>query len=165
MAADHYATLEDINGYVPQAPFTATSKPSDAAILGWIEDVAQEMDSSLANVGYTTPVVVGPIALRQLRRICAFLVLGQAQDARSTGVATAVTAGGRETANIWTQRGQALIKRLCDSQDPFELPDAPRTNEQLVKQPENVLRSFVQGVTDDDNYDPDAPVVSRYQTL
>jgi hypothetical protein len=164
--ADHYATLDDVNAYVPQSPFGPTSKPSDAAVTAWIEDVAQEMDSSLANVGYVTPVVTGTIALQQLRRICAFLVLGLAQDARSTNVTTSVTASGRETLNIWTQRGQTLIKRLCDPQDPFELPDAPRNSERLEKQGDQVLRSFVQGVTDDPDYDPTvAPVITRYQTL
>jgi len=165
VAADHYATLDDVNALVPQQPFSASSKPSDAAVTRFIDDIALEMDASLGNVGYAVPVVAGVKALQLLRRICAYGALGLAQAARDTGVTTAVSASGREVENIWSQKYRASMKALCNPQDPFELPDAQRTNEQLQKQPDNVLRSFVQGVTDDSSYDPNAPVVSRYQTL
>lgn len=163
--ADHYATLEDVNGMVPQVPFTPTSKPSNSTVNAFIDDIALEMDASLANVGYVVPVVSGTKALQLLRRICAYGALGLAQACRDTGVTTAVNASGKEVENIWSQTYRARMKALCNPQDPFELPDAPRTNEQLQKQPDQVLRSFVQGVTDDTSYDPNAPVVSRYQVL
>lgn len=163
--ADHYAAIDDVSAYSPQVPFTATSKPSETMVTAFIEDVANDMDTVLSNIGYVTPVVSGPKALQWLRKTCALGALGIAQAARDTGVTTAVNASGREGKNIWQQMYESRMKAIADPQDPTELPDAPRTNEQLVKQPDSVLRSFVQGVTDDPDYDPDAPVVSRYQTL
>lgn len=166
MAADHYCTLEDLNQLAPQAPFSTTSRPSAVAVTAWIDDIALEMDASLANVGYVVPVVGGPLALQLLRRISSYGALGLAQASRDTGVTTAVSASGKEVENIWSQKYTQRMKALTNPQDPFELPDAPRTSEQLEKQPENVLRSFVQGVTDDPSYDPTvAPEIQRYQVL
>lgn len=162
---DHYCTLDDINKLVPQVPFTDTSKPNQNVVIGLVEKIARRIDATIANVGYVVPVVAGANALELLREACAWGVLGLAQQMRDTGVTTAVSENGRPTKNIWTQQFEEWLKKLTNPQDPFELPDAPRTNEQLVKQPDSVLRSFVQGVTDDTSYDPNAPVVSRYQVL
>ena len=165
MAAAHYAALADVNALIPQSPFSGSSKPTDTAVTAFIDDVANDMDAVLANIGYVTPVVSGTSALQWLRKTCALGTLGLAQAARATNVTTAVSASGREAKNIWQQLYEDRMKALANPQDPTELPDAPRNNEQLLKQPDAVLRSFVQGVTDDPNYDPDAPEVTRYQTL
>jgi hypothetical protein len=165
MAADHYAGIDDVNCYVPQVAFTASSKPNETTVAAFIEDVANDMDMVLSNIGYVTPVVSGPKALQWLRKTCALGALGIAQASRDTGVTTAVNASGRESKNIWQQMYEARMKAIADPQDQTELPDAPRTNEQLQKQPENVLRSMSQGITDDLGYDPNAPAVTRYQTL
>lgn len=165
MAADFYCTVDDVNNLAVQVPFTDASKPNAAQVTSLIEAVARRIDASLANVGYVTPVASGTKALALLREACAWGAMGMAQQIRDSGVTTAVSAGAREAKNIWLQMFDDWVKRLCNPQDPFELPDAPRTNEQLQKQPDNVLRSFVQGVTDDVDYNPDAPEVTRYQTL
>lgn len=165
MPVAHYASIADVNTYVPQTPFASTSKPNETVVTGFMQDVANDMDMMMANVGYVVPVVAGPLALAWLRKTCAIGTLGIAQAARDTGVTTAVNASGREVKNIWQQMYDARMKALLDPQDPTELSDAPRTNEQLLKQPEAVLRSMAQGITDDVSYDPDAPVVTRYQTL
>lgn len=165
MAADHYASLSDVNALGVQVPFTAQSKPSDSQVKAMIDDIANDMDTVLANIGYVTPVIAGAKALQWLRKTCALGTLGIAQAARDTGVHTAVSASGREVKNIWQQLFDERMKALANPQDPTELPDAARTNEQLVKQPENVLRSMSQGITDDPDYEPDAPTISRYQTL
>lgn len=164
MAADHYCTLDDVNARVPQSPFTPTSRPTAAIVEEWIDDVATEMDATLGNIGYVTPVIAGDKALAVLRLICVYGVLGLAQAARGTAVSTSVKAGTNEVKNIWIQLYEQRMKALADPQNPFELSDAPRTAEQLEKQPENVLRSFVQSVSDP-AYDPDNPVVTRYQVL
>lgn len=162
---DHYATLDDLNRLVSQVPFSATSKPTEAAVTQFIDDIAVEMDASLANVGYVVPVVSGPLALQLLRRICTYGALGLAQAARDTGVTTAVNARGQEVENLWSQKYTARMKALTNPQDPFELPDAPRTSEQLLKQGEQVLRSMADGITDDVDYVVDTPTITRYQTL
>lgn len=164
--ADHYCLIADVNKLVPQVQYSSTSKPSDTVVTGFIDDIANDMDAVLANIGYVTPVVSGTKALQWLRKTCALGTLGMAQAVRDTGVTTAVTANGREGKNIWQQLYEERMAQLADPQDPTELADAPRTNEQLLKQPDLVLRSFVQTIpADDDNYVVDSPVVTRYQTL
>lgn len=166
MPADHYCVLADVNALGVQVPFTASSKPSDTTVNALIESVAQRIDATIGNVGYVVPVVSGAKALGLLREACAWGALGLAQQMRNTGVGTAVSASGHEMKNIWLQMFEDWLKRLCSSQDPFELPDAPRTNQQLEKQGDAILRSFVQSIPGDDlDYDPDHPAVSRYQTL
>lgn len=164
---DHYCSLDDVNKLAPQVPFTDLSKPNAAVVIGLIESVAKRIDASIANVGYVVPVVaVGTNALELLREACAWGALGLAQQIRDTGVATAVSESGRPVKNIWIQQFEEWLKRLTSPQDPFELSDAPRTNEQLQKQPENVLRSFVQSLPSlDSSYDPDNPTVTRDQVL
>jgi hypothetical protein len=163
-----YCALDDLNALVPQAPFTATSKPTAASATQWIADIAVEMDASLRNVGYVTPVALAPdgtdalLSVQILKMINAYGALGQAQAARDTAVSTAVTASGREVKNIWMQRYDQKMAALTDPQDPFELPDAARTDEQLEKQPENVLRSSVQSVSD---FGWTSPAVTRAQVL
>lgn len=166
MAADHYCTLADVNTLVAQVPFTDTSKPSASQVTTIIEDTANDMDSVLANVGYVSPVVQGASALKWLRRTCVFGALGIAQAVRDTGVTTAVNASGKEAKNIWLQLYEQRMKALVDAQDKTLLNDAPATSEQKETQGDQVLRSFVQGVTDDPSYDPTvAPEVQRYQVL
>jgi hypothetical protein len=164
--ADHYSILQNVNDLCPQVPFSPSSKPTDAVVLTLIESVAKRIDASLANIGYVVPVVSGVNALALLREACAWGALGLALQIRSSGVTTAVSASGKEVKNIWQQNFDDWLARLCDPQNPFELPDAPRTNEQLNKLPDNVLRSFITGVTDDPLYDPTvAPPVQRNQIL
>lgn len=163
---DYYCTVDDVNNLTPQVPFTATSKPPQATVNGFIDDIAREMDASMSNIGYVVPVVSGEKALQLLRRICAYGALGLAQAVRHTGINTATDSGKTERDNIWTLQYRARMKALCNPQDPFELPDAPRSGEQLIKQPDQVFSSFVQTVPSEDPcYDPDNPVVTRYQTL
>lgn len=147
-AIDHYCVLADVNKLAAQAPFSSSSKPTDQVVTELIEDEANDLDSVLANAGYTVPVVTGAKALLWLRRTCAFGALGMAQTIRDTGVKTAVTAGGREGKNIWLQLRDQRLRALTDGNDLMELSDAPRTNQQIEKQGESVLRSSVQSVTD-----------------
>jgi hypothetical protein len=167
--ADHYCLIADVNALVPQALFTATSRPTDAQVIVMIDQVAQRMDASMSNVGYVVPVVTGTKALGLLREACAWGTVGLAQLSRGTqasvGLGDRFAPAGDVSKNVWTRMFDEWLKKLLDPQDPFELPDAARTNEQIQKQPDQVLRSFVQGVTDDVRYDPNKPVCSRYQVL
>lgn len=164
MAVDHYCTVSDVNAKVPQAPFGATSRPDETAITDLIEEVATQMDASLANLGYVTPVVEGAQALTILKAICASGVIGIAMTMRSTNVATAVNAGAKETENIWEQRYRRTMAQLADVNDPFELPDAPRTDEQVEKDLDAQARSFVDTL-DACEFDADHPSVTRSQVF
>lgn len=162
--SDHYCTLLDVNAMSVQSPFTPISKPSEAQVVEFIEQIANDMDVVMAAKGYTVPVISGAIGLAWLRATCKFGVLGQALAVRDSGVTTAVSARDKETPNIWLQMYDARMKSLADpSTAGTKLADVPATTAQL--QPEDILRSFAQGVIDDPDYDPNAPQVTRYQTL
>lgn len=160
-----YATTNDVNAYVPQAPFSATSRPTLTQLQTFVDDGQRVIDATLGNVGYVTPIT-GTVALAECKKANAWYALGIAQQARDTGVTTATSdRGGAPSKNIWTRMFEEWLARLVDPQNPFELPDAPRNNEQLEKQPDQVLRSMAQGLTDDADYSVDSPVVTRYQVL
>lgn len=161
---DHYCTLEDVNALVPQAPFSATSKPGEATVTALIESVAKRMDASLVNAGYTAPVTTGALSLALLREACAWGALGLAQQVRDTGVKTAVTESGRPAKNIWLQQFDDWMKRLCDPTDPFELPDATASDDQVEKDLGDVARSFVESL-DEDEFDADNPETTKAQVF
>lgn len=161
--SDHYCVIGDVNALVTQAVFGTTSRPTQAQVEAFIESVALRIDATIANVGYTVPVVSGTLALALLREACAWGAAGLAQQARETAVKTAVDDRPNVGKNVWLRQFDDWLKRLVDPQDPFELPDAPRTSSQLVKQPQNALRSFVQD--DEDLFAGDGVVVTRYQVL
>ena len=144
MAVDHYCVIGDVNGLVPQSPFSATSRPTDAQVAILIESTAKRIDATISNVGYVVPVVSGPLSLALLREACSWGALGLAQQSRETAVNTAVSDKPNVGKNVWMRQFEDWLKSLTDPQDPFELPDATRTSSQLVKQPANALRSFVQ---------------------
>lgn len=160
--SDHYCTIDDVNALVPQVPFNATSKPNEATVTSLIGQVATRMDASLVNLGYTVPVTEGTLSLALLREACTWGALGLAQQIRDTGVKTSVTESGRPMKNIWLQQFEGWMKQLADNDDPFELPDAARTDQQVEKQGEAIMRSSVQGVDDDTWL---APQVTRSQVL
>jgi hypothetical protein len=158
----HYCTIDDVNALVPQAPFTTTSRPTIAQVEGVIEQVADRIDATIGNVGYTVPVVTGARALTLLSEACAWGALGMAQTIRGTAVQAAVGDKGEPSENIWTRKFEKWLKALTSPSDPFELPDAPRTSEQLLKQPVELVRSHV--LDDTERFVTD-PVITRYQVL
>lgn len=129
--ADHYCNLDDVNKLVPQQPFDEASVPSGALVEQLIVDIAQEIDSVLGNLGFTVPVVTGPVALNQLRRANAWGVLGLAQDSRMTAVLRDDMVGGSK--NVWTARYETWKKNLQDPKNPYTLTDAQTTNLAVVK--------------------------------
>ncbi len=162
MSVDHYAVISDVNALVPNATFDTASRPTQAQVEAFIEQIAQRIDATIGNVGYTVPVTTGTKSLGLLREACAWGALGLAQAVRATAVKVAVDDRGQPIENLWTQKFERWLKALTNPQDPFELPDATRTSEQLVKQPQNALRSFVQ---DDEDTFVNSPTITRYQVL
>jgi hypothetical protein len=142
-----YCTSADVNVLIPQAPFSGSSRPSISEVTSLCDQISARIDATVANVGYVVPIT-GTKALPLVTEACAWGVLGLAQTIRGTGANQAVTDKGQPIENIWTQKFNQWLKALCDLDNPFELPDAPRNGEKLEKQPENVLRSFVQAVSD-----------------
>ena len=157
--ADHYCTIDDVNQLCPQVPFSASSKPSSALVQTFIEQIALEIDASIAPLGYVTPVVSGPNGLSILRLRCAQGALGLALAVRETSASPASEVA---KPNLWTQMFEAWLEKLADPQDNYELPDAPRTTNPLFKNDENVFRS---NVDSDVTRFVTSPEVTRDQVL
>lgn len=162
MALDHYCTLIDVNALVPQTPYSSSSKPTDVQVSSVIESVATRIDASIGNIGYATPVVTGQKSLALLREACTWGAAGLAQQMRQTALGASLSASDKPIKNIWLQMFDDWLKKLVDPEDPFELPDAPRSGAQLQKSAESLITSSVQTI-DDTNWL--TPNVTREQVL
>jgi hypothetical protein len=158
----HYCVIEDVNALVPQSAFSATSRPSQQDVEQLIEMIALRIDATIKNIGYVVPVASGAISLALLKDACAKGAVGEAQMRRLTGVTVATDDRGRPLKNYWTTEFEAFLARLCDAQDPFELPDAERTDQQILKNDAALVQSS--GLDDTDTF-VDNPVITRNQTL
>lgn len=139
-----YCTITDVNGYVPQSPFTPTTTPTQAQVQGYIDQVANQIDLTLANLGYVTPVVTGAKSLIELRKANAWGALGLAQQSRITGVAPDQSVG----LSVWTKMFNDWVKALADPKNPYELGDAPRTGKAVVKPLGELMLDGTQGGID-----------------
>lgn len=157
----YYCSLDDVNALAPQVPFGPTSKPSADRVTALIAQVARRVDATLANLGYIVPIS-GEASLALVREACAWEVLGLAQQMRDTGVTTAVTPFGKELKNRWRQDFESWLMRLADDDDPFELPDAPRTDDEVEKNNGDQVRTFVESLSASE-FDADHPAVTRDQ--
>jgi len=127
--SDHYCTISDVNSYVPQSAFTSTTVPTQAMVQSFISQVANQIDLTLKNLGYTTPVVQGPMSLIELRKANAWGALGLAQQSRITAIAPDQAIG----LSVWTKMFNTWFDALGDPRNPFELADAPRTGQAVIK--------------------------------
>lgn len=133
-----YCTINDVNGLVPQQPFTANTIPNQATVEEFIGDITDEINATLRNIGYVVPVTGGAEALRLLRNANKWGALGLAQDARMTAVLRDEQVGGGR--NTWTIRYDNWKKALLDKHNPYELPGAARTDAAVIK-PEGSVES------------------------
>lgn len=157
MPADHYCTITDVNSYVPQSPFTSTTIPSQAQVQQYIAQVANQLDLTLQNIGYTTPVPTGVLALAELRKANAWGALGLAQQSRITAIAPDQAVG----LSVWTKMLNGWIEALADPKNPYELSDAPRTGRAVIKPVGDVM-------ADSTTYSVDSGLVSdpsKYLTV
>lgn len=124
-----YCTISDVNGYVPQSPYTPTTTPTQAQVQAYIDQVANQIDMTLKNLGYVTPVVTGSGALIELRKANAWGALGLAQQSRITAIAPDQAVG----LSVWTKMFNQWIDALSDPKNPYELADATRTGTAVIK--------------------------------
>lgn len=124
-----YCTISDVNGYVPQSPYTPTTTPTQAQVQAYIDQVANQINTTLENLGYVTPVLTGPMALVELRKMNAWGALGLAQQSRITAIAPDQAVG----LSVWTKMFNNAIQALSDPKNPYELVDAPRTSKAVIK--------------------------------
>lgn len=146
----NYCTITDVNNIVPQSPFTATTTPTQAQVETLITQVSLRTDAMLVNLGYITPVVQGVQSLALLREAVAWGALGLAMQTRITAIAPDQAVG----LSVWTKQYNQWIDALADQKNPFELPDAPRNQKQIVKplgelQFDMVRNSIDSGTTED----------------
>ena len=154
-----YCTISDVNGLVPQSPFTNTTTPTQAQVEGYIINVSNRIDATLTNLGYVTPVVTGTQSLLLLKEAASWGALGLAMQSRVTAIAPDQAVG----LSVWTRMFNDWLKALADQDNPFELPDAVRNQKAVVKPPGELQRdmsafSVDSGTTADPaNYLSDAP--------
>jgi hypothetical protein len=142
--SDHYCTISDVNSYVPQSPFTPTTTPTAAQVQAYIAQVATQLDLTLMNLGYPTPVVTGAMSLAELRKVNAWGALGLAQQSRITAIAPDQAVG----LSVWTKMLNDWLKALADPNNPYELSDAPRSGRAVVKPVGEVMDGPLQASVD-----------------
>lgn len=154
-----YHTLDDVRGMAPQLQITPASKPSDGQVTQFIAEVEREMDAILINLGYTVPVI-GLESVKLLRVIAGYGTLARVLDARALAVGNPDDQGAARAQKYYEKRMMAL----GDADDPFELPDAARTDEKIEKDRAEILESQVQGLTIEE-FDAEHPGVTMAQVF
>jgi hypothetical protein len=119
-----YATLDDVRNLAPQIPISATSKPSDAQVDGFIASLERIVNASLANLGYVVPVTADE-SVAILRDMVSQGALARTLRARAIGTRNPADDQGAADAQ---KEFDTRLKALGSSRDPFELPDAERTD-------------------------------------
>ena len=114
-----YATTQDIRDRAPQIQITETSKPSEATVTEWLDDVHQTLDAALATIGYVTPVT-GPASMLVLRDMVVQKMISLILRARIYGIGDVNQTGAKEADSFYEMR----LAWLRDEQNPFVLPDA-----------------------------------------
>jgi hypothetical protein len=125
-----YATIDDVRALAPQFVMSTTTRPSEAQVIAYLDDVTLEVEAALSNLGYVVPVASGPRALSMLRIIVAHGALSRAMYARSFGMGNPKDMGTDEV----EAKYQRWLKDLASPSNRLvELNDAPRTSRQPLK--------------------------------
>ncbi len=109
-----YVSVSDVRQVAPYVPISRDSNPSEGTIATWVDDEETILNSTLAKMGYTTPIT-GPKSLVVVRKIVSHIVMARIMRARPNP-----ESDPKEFQNT----ADALMKRLTDPEDPFDLEDA-----------------------------------------
>ena len=140
-----YTDIEAVNRDLQQLPITANSRPPLADVQGWINDQELELDATLVNLGYLTPIVraTSPASHSIVRNMVTQAVLARVLRSRRHGVGNVDDSGATVSQKYYDDR----LKWLNSKTHPFELPDALRTGKEQVK-PGGVSFGFQPEATD-----------------
>lgn len=99
-----YATISDVERWTPaRAPFTANSKPSATQVVGLIGDMSAKIDGSLADEGYSVPIVA-TLALPLMTAVVAQMTAAAVEQVAPNGTA--------ETRKLYMEMSDAAQKAL-----------------------------------------------------
>lgn len=155
-----YAQVSDVRALAPGISIDGNSKPSEGQVQGYLDAVESEVNAVLGNLGYVTPVAATSTeSCRILKDLIGHGALAKVQRARALGSDANILESAKEIERYYRDR----LKALKAADDPFELPDAPRTDTAAIKGPAAAMGSFA-----DDEYadfDEDSPRVTRAQAF
>lgn len=161
-----YATPADVSALAPNlnqgAGFTATTRPTADHVTALIADTERLIDGTLRRLGYDVDALkldTATDAFKIVRDVSAHGALARVLRARSFGVGESSTPGADEAQKFFDN----WLKRLGDTRDPLELPNAPRTAEAVVKSAADTLNSHVQSLVGE--FDADDPPVTIDQVF
>lgn len=133
-----YATPADVQTRMPQFTLGTDTKPTLASVPDFIEDAENELNAVLATLGYLTPVVqaTSPLSWPIVVAVSVQATIWRILDARAASVGGEASIKGADRAKqYYTER----IEWLRDPKNPYELPDCPRSTDQVVK-PASILQ-------------------------
>lgn len=155
-----YAQISDVRGLAPAITINANSNPNEGQVQVLLERVEAELNAILGNLGYTVPVDATATQSRiLLKELTATGALAKVLMARALGVDASLLDSAREVAKQYRDQ----IKALKSSDDPFELPDAIKSDRAPEKDPSALGESFADEGFDD--FDVDAPRITRAQVF
>jgi hypothetical protein len=147
-----YATVDDIKNKVPQLRISSTSRPTEAEAAALIEQYESRVNAALTTLGYEIPVV-GKLSVQILRNMVCKAVIADVLESQAYGIRDPNELGaGRARAEYDNQ-----MRALLDPKDPFELPDATKTDVQ------DKLGSIASSIVSDVDFGD--PTVTRDQVF
>lgn len=142
-----YAQISDVRALAPAIAINAGSTPNEGTVQAFIERIESELNATLGNLGYVVPVESTATESRKiLKGLVAKGALGETLMARALGVDSSLL----DAATAVTKQFREMLKALKSAGDPFELPDATRTDGAPVKDQASLGTSFADELTDDD---------------
>lgn len=155
-----YAQISDIRALAPAVTLDASSRPSAGQAEVYLTEVEAEVNAVLGNLGYVTPIAESATSARLIvKDLVAHGALAKVLRARAVGQDSNLLEGAERVDRHYRDR----LKALKNPDDPFELPDAERTDRAVTKGPDEQMGSFADDAFDD--FDEDAPRVTRAQVF
>lgn len=127
--ATSYATLDDVQRRMPQFQLTPTSKPNLDASQVFLDDTVAQFEGAMENLGYIVPIT-GARSLAQVKEIVCQGTIAKILYARSSALGTDVAVQSADRAQ---KQYDSALKMLADPNNPVELTDAQRSDDELGK--------------------------------
>ena len=124
-----YAAVSDVKNLAPFVPITAQSHPSEGIVGQWIADAERTINTVLARLGYTIPLMALPgkstaDASAYLKQLIANQVMAMVLRGRPNP---------EQDPENFQKRADAMLKAITDPQNPYSLPDVEVTTQSTVK--------------------------------
>lgn len=118
-----YAQVSDVRKLIPSVPINATSQPSEGAVAEWITDTERVLDAFFASSGYVVPLT-GAVSRTIAKDLVANRIAARVLRARPNP---------EQDPENFQRQYDGDLKRLRDPGDAFDLTDATKTPDAVVK--------------------------------